>query len=176
MVMNRWKFSEEPDSWHLNSLAVWNGRVVFSAFCDQHKSRGYKERSRGEGFVQDLLSGRRLITGLSQPHSLCAFEERLLVANSEACELVEFSASWTRLRSLRLGEYVRGIEICGSTIYAGLGRSRNLEKSSLEHAKIVATSYIDFRFLGELSLPANEIYDIEKLEHPDKLGLNPEVQ
>ena len=96
--LDRWSFPGEPDSWHINCMARWNDRIVFSAFCDRAKHRGYKEPPLDVGFVQDLHSGERLITGLSQPHSLIAVDGHLLLANSGAFELREYDVSGVLVR------------------------------------------------------------------------------
>lgn len=169
--LRRWALPGEPDSHHVNCLGVWDGRIVFSAFGDFTETRGYKEKSAGAGYVQNLLTGERLISGLSQPHSLVAEGQNLLVANSEEMELREYSPAGALLRCKKLNGYTRGICVDGDFIYVGLSRSRNLEELSIESAQLVALNRKNWEELGSLSLPVNEIYSIVSLgDAPDLLA------
>lgn len=168
--VDRWSFPGEDDSWHINCLGVWNGRVVFSAFGEFRGHREYKGRTVGAGFVQDLLSGRRLILGLSQPHSLVQFGENLLVANSEHREVVEFSPSGRRLKGARFDGYVRGICVADKYIYIGLSCSRNIEYAGVSCSTIVALEPATFREKGRVAIPAKEIYDILQIRDGEALG------
>jgi hypothetical protein len=46
------------------------GRIVFSAFSAFDSQETDKSNANNSGFVPDLHSGERLITGLSQPNDL----------------------------------------------------------------------------------------------------------
>lgn len=168
--VQRWTFSGEKDSWHINCLAFWRGRVIFSAFGDFGEHRGYKGKTIKAGFVQDLLSGERLIHGLSQPHSLLAVDDRLFLANSELMELIEFSADGKILRSKQLDGYTRGLVVSGSIVYVGLSRSRNIDYSDIAAATIVALDRKTFEEIGRMQLPTNEIYDIQHISDSKQLG------
>ncbi|MFZ5844599.1 MAG: DUF4915 domain-containing protein [Pseudomonadota bacterium] len=156
----RWVFPGEPDSWHINSITCWNGRIIFSAFADVRRHRGYKGASDGAGFVQDLLSGERIIKGLSQPHSLTPFNGNLLIANSEKKEVLCFSPSTELLWRMRFDGYVRGIAVSEDSLYVGLSRSRNIDDAGLQSAQIVEVGLEDFCERWRSDIPANEIYDI----------------
>lgn len=158
-IVDRWQLPGEDDSCHVNCLAVWNGRLVFSSFGQFTQHRGYKGSTRGAGCVHDLLSGAPIIRGLSQPHSPTALADKLLVANSEAQELCEFRADGSLARSKNLGGYPRGICIVGSTIFVGLS-SRRDEAESHKSSKVVALDVKSWSELGELSVPSAEIYSI----------------
>ena len=156
----RWVLPGEDDAYHINCLAVWNGKVVFSAFGDFVAHRGYKGETLGMGFVQELESGRRLIAGLSQPHSLVTIGENLLLANSEAYELAEYSSSGARVKALQLDGYVRGIHVSDDHIYVGLSKSRNAHSGGLESAMLVVLDRQSWIELGRISLPTDEIYSV----------------
>jgi hypothetical protein len=138
--------------------------VVFSAFGEFTSPRGYKGLSEKAGFVQDLLSGVKLISGLSQPHSLCQLGENLLVANSEKMELLEFSPSGTQLRSFGFNGYTRGICVTDNNIYLGLSSSRNIDFQGIEKAIVVSLDKESFREKNRLMIDAKEIYDIRFVE------------
>ena len=159
-----WSFPGGEDSLHINCLGVWNKRVVFSAFGEFTSPRGYKGLSEKAGFVQDLLSGVKLISGLSQPHSLCQLGENLLVANSEKMELLEFSPNGTQLRSLGFNGYTRGICVTDNNIYLGLSSSRNIDFQGIEKAIVVSLDKDSFREKNRLMIDAKEIYDIRFVE------------
>jgi len=168
--LQRWVFPGDMDSWHINCLGIWSGRVVFSAFGDFREHLGYKGRSLEAGFVQDLLSGERLISGLSQPHSLVAFEDRLFLANSEQREIIEVSADGNILRVKQLDGYTRGIVIIENIIYIGLSCSRNIEVEGVTSATVVALDLETLEELGRLQIPAKEIYAIQHISDRDDLA------
>jgi len=167
---DRWTYPGEEDSMHINCLAVWNGRLVFSAFGDFREHRGYKGRTQRAGFVQDLLSGERIIKELSQPHSLTPSGSNLLLADSENRSIHEYDASGNLLRTKVLNGYTRGILVSGRTLFVGLSRSRNVEETELGTATLVALERDSWRESGRIELPANEIYSIRQLDvQPESL-------
>lgn len=161
--VHRWTFPGEPDSWHINCMARWNDRIVFSAFCDRPNHRGYKEPPLDVGFVQDLHTGERLITGLSQPHSLIAMDGHLVLANSGAFELHEYDANGVLVRRRPMGGYTRGIARRGSSIFIGISKSRNVEANGTRSALLVALDADTWEEAGRKVLPVDEIYSIHAL-------------
>lgn len=161
--LDRWSFPGEPDSWHINCMARWNDRIVFSAFCDRAKHRGYKEPPLDVGFVQDLHSGERLITGLSQPHSLIAVDGHLLLANSGAFELREYDESGVLVRKRSMDGYTRGIARQDSSIFVGISKTRNVEAGGPRSALLIALDAGTWQEVGRRVLPVDEIYSIQML-------------
>lgn len=167
-LRERWRFSEKPDSWHINCVAEWNGRIVFSAFGKFDEHREYKGQTAGRGFVQDLMSGRVLIDKLSQPHSIVASGSRLILANSEEGEVIEFDEDGQKVKVCKLDGYTRGIAIVDQIVYVGISRSRNVETTDIDTASIVALDGKSFEEIKRLDIPANEIYAVSarpKLQH-----------
>lgn len=160
----RWTLPGERDSWHVNCLARWNNRLVFSAFGDLRLYREYKEKSEGLGIVQDLETGEKLIGDLSQPHSLLATGENLLLANSASFEIREFDSSGHLLRSKKLDGYTRGILSHGGVLYVGLSRSRNVNVGPLANAIVVALDAESWKEIGRHPLPVDEIYSIQHVK------------
>ncbi|WP_075322349.1 DUF4915 domain-containing protein [Acidithiobacillus albertensis] len=156
----RWKFSSIEDSWHLNCLARWQGRMVFSAFGEFHAYRGYKEGTERTGFVQDLETGRKLVTGLSQPHSLALLNDDLLLANSQTGSIRQYDAKGILIREKQLNGYTRGIAITEQFIYVGLSASRNVDTFNADCAEIVAIDRNTLAECGRLKVPNREIYGI----------------
>ena len=166
--LQRWSFPGEKDALHINCLSKWNGRIVFSAFGEFTEYRGYKGKTEKAGFVQDLYTGQRLITGLSQPHSLVPAGQNLFLANSEVKELSEYGPSGDLVRTLTLDGYTRGICLVNNTIYVGLSRSRNVEFSdSTTTATVVALDRDSLEEMGRVHLPVAEIYSIQEVANYD---------
>lgn len=165
----RWVFPGESDSRHLNCLAHWRGELVFSAFGDFNSHRGYKGNTRGSGLVQSVLTGKVLISGLSQPHSLVPVGDRLLLANSEEFELHEYDDQARLVRKKTLPGYTRGICVDGSVLYIGLSKSRNVQEFGLESATILALDVATWTELGRMEVPAAEIYSLLIIPDDGKL-------
>ena len=164
--LQRWVLPGENDSLHINCLAMWNGRIVFSAFGEFTENYGYKGKTERSGFVQDLYTGERLITGLSQPHSLVPVGRNLLLANSESKELSEYGPSGDLIRSLTLEGYTRGICVVNNIIYVGLSCSRNIEFPGVESATVMAFNWDTWEEVGRVKLPTAEIYAIQEIADP----------
>jgi glycosyltransferase involved in cell wall biosynthesis len=170
-VLQTWVFPGEFDSMHINCLAAWNKRIVFSAFGDFRNERGYKKKTYQSGFIQDLITGDRIISGLSQPHSMIQFNENMLVANSELMQLREYSLDGSLLRSKKFSGYTRGIALRQDVIFIGLSSSRNVINEKLNSARIVAIDSKSWKIIAELTLPSKEIYSIHIVES-DKILVN----
>lgn len=160
----RWTLPGEDDAWHVNCLAKWNDRLVFSAFGEFSLHREYKGATKAAGFVQDLLTGERLISGLSQPHSLCPMAGNLLVANSGEMELQEYAPDGALVRSRSFDGYVRGVCVADGCVFVGLSRSRNLPQAEAQTAILLALDAATWQEVARLSLPANEVYGIHAVE------------
>ena len=167
--VNKWNFSRELDSFHINSLAFWNDKIVFSAFGEFKETRGYKGKTEGSGFVQDLVTGDKLIVGLSQPHSLTPNQGNLVIANSEIMSLAEYDKYGELVRDKKLDGYTRGICIVNNHIYVGLSCSRNIDPSGIETANILALDRDTWDELGRMEIPSNEIYAIQYVDEHDDL-------
>lgn len=46
--VQRWVFPGEKDSWHINCITNWNGRMVFSAFAIVRSIEDTKTKARGQ--------------------------------------------------------------------------------------------------------------------------------
>lgn len=156
----RWRFPGEDDSRHVNCLGIWNGRIVYSAFGEFSQHRGYKGLSEGQGFVNDLMTGRRLISGLSQPHTPMPNGENLLLANSERSELHEYAPNGDLLRKKTLPGYTRGISVTEDAIYVGMSKSRNIDVEGLSSAVLLALDPDTWEELGRVAIPASEVYSV----------------
>jgi glycosyltransferase involved in cell wall biosynthesis len=158
--VKRWLFDGDDDSYHINCLGIWDKRIIFSAFGEFHETREYKGKTERAGYVQDLMSGKRLIGNLSQPHSLVPYGKNLLIANSEEMELREYAPSGDLIRAQKLDGYTRGICVSGDVIYVGLSRSRNIDDCGVETATLIALDNKSWKEMGRLLLPVKEIYSV----------------
>ncbi|MGF6876461.1 DUF4915 domain-containing protein [Paraburkholderia sp. MM5477-R1] len=162
--LKSWTFSGQHDSRHINCVGLWNGRVVFSAFGDFAETRSYKGQTAGAGYVEDLESGERLITGLNQPHSLVQFGDNLLVANSGEKELREYTPDGKLVRKKRFNGYVRGIAANRRHIYVGLSQSREPHEGDIKSATIVKILADSWEHISATLLPSREIYTLHSVE------------
>ena len=162
----RHAFADAPDSWHLNSLAWHQGRLLASHFGRFDAHRGYKGRTRGAGEVIEVATGRVVLSGLAQPHSLVSVLDELWLCNSETSELW-VTRDGERLRSAVLPGYTRGLVVADDAVYVGLSRSRNesqaAEGSRFDTAAIAVLDRADLSVRGFLPLPWPEIYDLRVL-------------
>ncbi len=171
----RWTFPGEPDSIHMNSLCLYEGRVLASLFGDFSVHRGYKDATAGRGEVRDVVSGETVVSGLSQPHSLDVIDGHLVVCNSEAGE-VRFYRNGILARCIEIGGYVRGLAVGAECLYVGVSRSRNVQPgvddrmATAETAEVVMVDKVSGRVVQRLPVPAREIYDIRVLGSAVPLG------
>lgn len=160
-------FSSVPDSWHVNSVARHEGRLLVSAFGRFASHRGYKGNTRGQGEILDAATGQTVIPGLSQPHSLLSVGRELWVCSSEEGEVLAY-VDGECVRRLRVHGYARGLAIGRNHLYVGISRPR--EQSTLdvgrrfESAVIAVYDLQSSDLVGHVALPWNEIYDIRLVE------------
>ena len=157
--LDRWTLSAIPDSLHLNSICFLDGRLVASIFGRFEEHRGYKNATRGAGQVLDVVSGKVLVTGLSQPHSLRMQDGRLWLCDSEAHKLRVYD-NGKLVNEVDLGGYVRGLAFGRDDLYVGLSRSRNDVSAQAGSASIVVLDRATLSRRGSIDIPANEIYDV----------------
>lgn len=72
--------SSGTDAHHLNSLAVFEGEVVASAFGPMERGSWAQPKN---GYISSVTSGTVLVSGLRQPHSLCPAGSDLLFCHSQ---------------------------------------------------------------------------------------------
>lgn len=163
----RWTLAGEPDSQHLNSVCVHEGRILVSRFGGFARHRGYKGQTRGAGQVVDIETGDVVIDGLSQPHSLTSIGEVLWLCDSEAHRVCAFRGV-SLVMELQVGGYARGLAFGSSRLYVGISRSRNEAEGSTSAAAIASFDLTDLRPRDRIEFPANEIYDLVVI--PDDLS------
>jgi GT2 family glycosyltransferase/glycosyltransferase involved in cell wall biosynthesis len=162
----RWVFEGEPDSQHINSVCVHEGRLLASRFGDFRQHRAYKGQTRGAGQVFDVNTGEVILQGLSQPHSLRSRDGLLWLCDSESGRILAYCGS-RLVREFAVGGYARGLMFTDDCMLVGLSRSRNATQAGVERACVVAVDKGSGRELARIELPAPEIYDL----HPSPAAL-----
>jgi hypothetical protein len=156
-----WTLPGEKDSAHLNSIALYRGRLIASIFGRFTKHREYKTGTLGLGEVIDVRTGETLISGLSQPHSLTVKDDLLYFCSSEEKQLHVYDGEGI-INTVTLPGYVRGIAIGENYIYAGISLSRNVDtaKHELESGAVAIIDRPSFQCISLKFIPFEEIYDV----------------
>lgn len=165
--------SEGRDTHHVNSIALWNGDVVISAFGPK---TGATWSTATRGYIHNLTQNRRVVESIYQPHSLCAANGELYYCESARGRIYSVSGA-----CLEVGGYVRGLAFSSSGQFVvGTSVARKVSKSSGivsnpgdpgepsgKCALVVCTLGTDGpKRLAETSLAAygSEIYDVAVLD------------
>lgn len=157
------QFPGVGDAWHLNCLALWDGRVVASAFGEFASNRGYKGATHEAGFVFVLDGGERLWQGLSQPHSPLQVEGTYYVCDSETKRVLWRNADAEGC--IFFDAYTRGLAVAGEYLFVGLSSSRNEGTDGGGNGRVAVLCRQDHRIIGTLPLPFREVYAIAPLPH-----------
>lgn len=157
--VERWTLPGEPDSAHVNSVCMHHGRLLATRFGTFETRRGYKGMTRGAGEVFDVRTGEVVVSGLSQPHSLCSVDGRLWLCDSEAYT-VRVYRDFVAEAEYVFDGYVRGLAFGASHAYVGLSRSRNDPDGTLASAQVVVLRRHGMVPVARVPLPTGEIYDL----------------
>ena len=161
---HRWQLPGEPDSVHVNSLVLHEGRLLASIFGWFDAHRGYKGRTRGAGRVIDLETRDDVVTGLSQPHSLRSHGGRLWVCDSEAGVLRAYEDG-REVVARELGGYARGLLLDDGFVRVGLSRGRyDSSAGAFPTGAVLVLEAGTLREVERFAIDAPEVYDILGLE------------
>lgn len=159
-IVRRWQAPGEGDAWHLNSLATFDGKLAATAFGEFDSHRAWTEQDPvGAGFVFDLETGERLVSGLTCPHDPRLFDGGWVVCNSKDHELVACDAAGHVTRRLRLNGWTRGIATSKRSIFVGESAARD-GSDVRRTASIAVVSQPRWRVVDRTSLPSREVYDL----------------
>ena len=158
--VHRWQLPGEPDSVHLNSIVMHEGRLLGSIFGWFGEHRGYKGRTRGAGCVIDLESRDVVVDGLSQPHSLRSHDGLLWLCDSEARRVRVFEGR-REVASRAFDGYTRGLLVHGDLVHVGLSASRNGDGgSAVTTGTVLVLEAGTLREVERFTIAAPEVYDI----------------
>ncbi|MCC6933978.1 MAG: DUF4915 domain-containing protein [Deltaproteobacteria bacterium] len=168
-ILKRYRFPGEGESWHLNCLDVWQGRIVVSAFGKFSNHLEFKGQTVGRGLIVDLESQAVIVDRLSQPHSILTHGGCHYCCNSEKSELVELRNGEV-IRSKIFEDYVRGLCVVKGKLLVGLSKSRNIETYG-DHARIIELDLKSFSVLRAWELPFPEVWTMKVITLNYKNGL-----
>lgn len=155
----RWELPGAPDSVHVNSIVMHEGRLLASIFGWFDDHRGYKGATRGAGRVIDLETREDVLTGLSQPHSLRSDAGLLWVCDSEAGVLRAFDGG-REVVARDMGGYARGLLVRDDVVVVGLSRSRGAAGGPVPTGTVLVLDRASLREVDRFTIDAPEVYDI----------------
>ena len=160
-VADAWVLPGEHDAAHLNSVVLYQDRLLASIFGRFQRHRQYKEGTQGLGEIVDIRSGLTFLSGLSQPHSLTVHDGLLFLCSSEDREIRAYCGQ-KLIQKTGVPGYARGLAVGSGKIYVGISLSRNAPVTEIgrDSAKIAVIDSSSWRVMEILELPAHEIYDI----------------
>jgi hypothetical protein len=158
--LRAWRAPGDGDCWHLNSVAVWQDRLIASAFGRFAGHRGWARPGArdGAGVVFDVATGDDLATGLTCPHDPLPFDGGLLVCNSGARELLRLAADGTVAERVELDGWTRGLAVDERHVYVGVSAHRLLGAEG--RARVVALERATLREAGCWTLPCREVFSL----------------
>jgi hypothetical protein len=153
-----WSGGPVPDSWHINSLIVVEGRLHVCAFgrFDRHKA-WRSGHGMASGFVLDTTSGRDVLAGLAHPHTPRWVHGHWYVCESTKGTLTECDSDGRVLRRARIGRFTRGLAVVDGWGFVG-GNAHRRERD--DRAEVAVVDLATFEVAERIRLPCSEIYDI----------------
>lgn len=121
-----WRPSHEglsSDVHHLNAIHGWGSSLLVSGFG---LKAGPQWSSARDGFIVNLSTGERVVTGLCHPHSLAEVDGALAFCESSSMTLRFLGSE----RRQPLPGYARGLCRVGSQLFAGSSKGRRVSKST----------------------------------------------
>jgi hypothetical protein len=153
-----WRGGTVPDSWHVNSLEVIDGRLHVCAFGRFDGYKAWKDDDhKATGFVHDIGRGGDVLTGLAHPHVPRRVGDRWYLCESTRGSVTELDADGRVLRRVRVRRFSRGLAVVGDRIFVGGNAHR---KDPDDRAEIVVVDRDSFAVVDRIAMPCLEIYDI----------------
>lgn len=154
--------TDGADQMHLNSLALRDGKVHYSAF-------GYKKRDLwadvNQGIVQAVGSDTPAVTGISHPHSLQVFENDFYFTESAMSRIAN-----SKGESFQFDKgYPRGMLITRDRLVLGFSKGRLRSESTgveLDREKMIGR-YSDICTVVEYRRTGPKLQDIEEVQRID---------
>jgi hypothetical protein len=156
-----WRAPGEGDAWHLNSLLLVDGQLHVSAFgsFERHREWNEPDADPAGGFVLNLATESKVLTGLYSPHHPRRSGRDWLVCNSGRRALTRIDAATGTITGDTLLEgWTRGLAPWAETFLVGESPGRTEPPDVTATMAIVSAGSLEV--LDRVAVPAREIYDI----------------
>lgn len=158
MLRPAWRGTGMPDSWHVNSMVVVDGRLHVSAFGRFDRYKAWRsEAGRTAGFVLDTVTGGDVLAGLAHPHNPRWDGDRWYVCESTRGTVTECAPDGRILRRAKLRRFTRGLAIIGPWAFVGGNAHRQRDD---DRADIAVIDLESFQVVERIPMPCLEVYDI----------------
>lgn len=165
-----WRVDAPIDAWHVNSLALNDGRLVATAFGRFSTFRGWHPtRGKGAGMLFDVATGDTIVGGLSQPHSPRWVDGGWLICNSAEHSVVRVEASGHRV-TIPVGGFSRGMAVVGEHVYVGVSTPReSIHTAATGWLSVIErTRWVE---IGRIPMPCSGMYDVIEVDESILHGL-----
>jgi len=115
---------QRKDIHHLNSIYKWHGELYVSGFGKKEIEDDWG--SAHDGFIMNITTGKKIVSGLEQPHSIAVINNEMAFCESRTKKLRFLN----REESLELPGYTRGLCELNGKAYVGTSASRKKSKST----------------------------------------------
>lgn len=164
VLRRAWSGTGMPDSWHINSLVVVDGRLHVSAFGRFDRYKAWRsEAGRTSGFVMDVETERDVLAGLAHPHNPHWDGGRWYVCESTRGTLTECAPDGEVLRRAKVRRFARGMAVVGRWAFVG-GNAHRSEDD--DRADIAVIDLESFEVVDRIDMPCLEVYDIRTVPAP----------
>lgn len=162
-----WQPPGEPDSWHLNGLALDGGRLLVCAFGRFDRRKGWDAAGRpASGVLVDVETGATVARGLRAPHTPRRDDGGgWVVCNSDAGELVALDATGAVVRRAPLDGWPRGLVLAGDLVFVGVSPQRRVAPVT-KTARVVVLERATWDVVASVDVPAREVYDLAVVPAP----------
>jgi hypothetical protein len=172
-IVERWSPDPhaESDSWHLNSLVAWDGRLAFTCFGRFTTYREYTGRPQGTGLLVEVPSGATLATGLTFPHDPCRVADGWYINDARLHRTVFYKDGQTEPRMVcDWPLFARGLLVTPRWLVVGLSAWRHDGSGSGSGAVAVVDRQSEV-VIKTIPLPYAEIGHIVPAPGPDLLAM-----
>jgi hypothetical protein len=151
-IAKDWKAPGAGDSWHVNGVAVHNGRLYASAFGRFDEAEAWRtDKTALSGIVFDVSSGATVISGLDCPHDPIFEGQSWLVCNSRPGAFLRIRDGVWENR-IDLGGWTRGVAVAGASIFVGVsGKRYNDEQGNTASIAIIDRSTFSLKSIISLA-------------------------
>ena len=157
-LLRRWVAPGEGDAWHLNCVWPTDGRIYLMAFGEFSTHRAWTDGCKHQGFIFDLETGERVVTGLSGPHNPRLIDGKWYICDSHTESLVLYESGKESAR-VKLSGFTRGLAFDDRYLYVGESADRKSADPGA-HSTIAILDRTSMTVVDRLSIPFPEVYEI----------------